>query len=73
MHKNILKRFVIHPIAWIWDQVKFPVMLFLIFWIAGSGFYHGAIAASKFGELTLGKAMIITLVDLKKDDVEEVE
>jgi hypothetical protein len=70
MNKNILKRFVIRPVQWAWDQIKLPVMLFLIFWIAGSGFYHGVIAASKIGELTLGKAMVITLLDLKKDTEE---
>jgi len=70
MNKNILKRFVMRPIQWAWDEVKFPVMFFLLFWMAGSCFYHGVIAASKISELTLGKALIITLVDLKKDDEE---
>ncbi len=68
LSQSAFQRFVMRILAWVWDQIKLPIVLIGVFWMAGFGFYHGVIQASKIGELTLGKAMIITVVDLSKGE-----
>jgi len=60
MIKNIL--------SWIWEQLKLPLIIFGLFLIAGYGFYSGIAGAENVKKLLTGKAIIITSVDLRKDD-----
>ena len=53
---------------WTWQQIKMPLMIFVVFFFGGYGFYHGAVSASKIGQFTTGKAIIITMFDIQKDE-----
>lgn len=55
-------------LIWTCEQLKLPLILFGLFWFAGYGFYHGVVGAEKVNQLLAGKAIIITSVDLRKDD-----
>ena len=55
-------------LAAIWDGIKVPLFMFCLFWISGIGFYNGIVHASKLGELTTGKSILITVFDLKRGE-----
>ena len=53
---------------WMYQQIKMPIMIFVVFFFGGYGFYHGVVSASKIGQFTTGKAIIITMFDIQKDE-----
>lgn len=52
---------------WIWEQAKMPVMLFVVFFFGGFGFYHGVMVATSVGKLTMNSAVVISFIDLDKN------
>lgn len=53
---------------WIWEQLRIPLIIFGLFWIAGYGFYSGIIGAEQTKAILTGKAIVVTAIDLRKDD-----
>jgi len=55
----------------IWDSIRLPFMLVLLFWFSGIGFYHGVIIASDIGKLSMGKVIVVSVLDISKSEEEE--
>jgi len=53
---------------WIWDQLKMPVIIFTVFLFGGFGFYHGVMAATDLGKVTMNTAIVISFLELRKDE-----
>jgi len=55
-------------LSWIYEQIKTPLIIFCMFFFGGIGLYHGVMVSTNIGKLTIGTAVVITFVDLHKDD-----
>ncbi len=51
----------------IWDSIKMPAIIFMLFYLAGAGFFHGVISANYSHILGDGKIIVIQSIDMSED------
>lgn len=58
-------------LKFIWEQIKLPIIMFVVFFFGGIGLYHGIMVATNLGKITMHSAVVISFIELQEDEQEQ--